>query len=137
MIILDTNVVSETMKPRPNLKVVNWLDEQAASHLYLTAVVEAELLYGAMLLEGSRRRDLITRIETLMGFYVDRVLSFDRQAAPHYAEILTARRSRGLVGATAGLQIAAIARAHGAALAARNIRDFEESGIELINPWEA
>ena len=138
MFVLDTNVVSELMRPAPDLVIVAWVAERATSSLFLTAVTEAELRFGLALMPPGKRRDgLATGLERMLetGF-ANRVLPFDSVASRAYAVIAAARRRRGRPIAQADCQIAAIARARGMAVATRNIRDFEDMGIEIFDPWD-
>ena len=137
MIILDTNVVSELMLPKPAAKVVEWVSGQEAPTLYFTTVSEAELRYGVAILPvGRRRARLLAEIEGMLREdFAGRVLPFDREAALAYAEIAAARRFSGHPINHAGCQIAARARSNGAAVATRNVRDFEGCGTDVINPW--
>ena len=139
MIVLDTNVVSELMVPRPSAKVVEWVSEQRAPTLYLTTISEAELRYGAAILPAGRRRErLLSEIEgMLQKDFEGRVLPFDRSAAFNYPEVAAARRYSGHPISHADCQIAAIARSNGAAVATRNVRDFEGCGVDIIDPWAA
>ena len=139
MFILDTNVVSELMRPAPDPVIVSWVAARATSSLFLTAVTEAELRFGlAVMAPGKRRDGLSTGLERMLetGF-ANRVLPFDSRAARAYAGIAATRRRRGRPIAQADCQIAAIARARGMAVGTRNIRDFEDMGIEIFNPWES
>ena len=91
MIILDTNVVSEAMKPEPNPVVRAWLNDQAAETLYLSSVTLAELLFGIAALPSGKRKDMLAlTLEGLMGLFKDRVLPFDVEAARHYADLAVA-----------------------------------------------
>ena len=137
MIILDTDVVSELMRPRPEIGVIDWTTRQAISNLYLSTISEAELRYGVVILPiGQRRGGLIARMEEVfVRFFEGRILPFDRNAARSYAEIAAARRSAGRPMSPADCQIAAIAGSLGAAIATRDTADFEACGIEVINPW--
>ncbi len=139
MIVLDTNVVSEMMRDSPNPEVLNWLDGRPTSELFVTAVTEAEVRTGIVLLpEGRRRRGLAEAAEHAFGsLFAGRVLPFDSGAARSYAEIAAARRAAGRSLPQADGQIAAIARSHGMAVATRNVRDFEDMRIDLFNPWAA
>ena len=137
MIILDTNVLSELMKPAPAVNVSEWIATQPASRLFITAVTQAEILYGIGLLPKGRRRE---RIAVAAGAMFDedfnqRILGFNSAAATAYAEIAVARRSMGHPISQFDAQIAAIARSTGAALVTRNVNDFEGCELELINPW--
>lgn len=138
MIVLDTNVVSELMGERRDPAVTRWLDRQEWSQLTMTAVTVAELLYGIERLdEGARKRELATSLDEFVEEMVlDRALSFDVDAAPHYAELVAARQRAGRPIKEFDAQIAAICRLHGASLATRNVRDFEGTGVRVLDPWE-
>lgn len=137
MIILDTNVVSELMKAEPTASVRQWVALQPASRLFVTAVTEAEILYGIKLLPKGRRRNSIAIAAKAMfdEDFNDRVLAFGSDAATVYADIAVTRRKKGRPISQFDAQIAAIARSTGAALATRNVDDFADCDIELINPW--
>ena len=137
MIILDTNVVSELMRPSPSVSVLNWVSRQAASNLYLTTVSEAELRYGVEILPAGRRRErLLTEIDGMLREdFAGRILPFDSHAARAYAVIGASRRAAGHPIGHADCQIAAIARAVGASVATRDLSDFEDCGVDLIDPW--
>ena len=138
MVILDTNVISEVLRPAPDAAVANWMEKQAVAALSTTAVCEAELLLGAALLpQGRRRKELEQSIVTILQrLFVGRVLPFDRAAANAYAEVASTRRRIGRPISTLDAQIAAIARAHGAAVATRNVTDFTDCGIDVVDPWQ-
>lgn len=137
MIILDTNVLSELLRPTPARQVERWLATQDGAKVYFTTVGEAELRHGVSILPaGKRRSALTTAIEGLLGEdFRDRILPFDRPAARAYAIIAAERRAAGRPISQFDCQIAAIARAREATVATRNISDYEGCGIELINPW--
>jgi predicted nucleic acid-binding protein len=137
MIVLDTNVLSELMRRRPAARVVSWVDEQDASALAITAVTAAELLYGvARLADGSRKTKLAAAVGALVGEdFAGRVLPFDVAAAAYYAELVAEREQRGRPVSVSDGQIAAICRSRSAALATRNIRDFDGTGIDVLDPW--
>lgn len=139
MILLDTNVVSELMLPKPDPGVANWLADQPATDVFLSVITEAELLYGVAILPAGRRREQIaTAVENMLQEdFARRILPFDSQAARLYAQIGAERRSAGLTICHADCQMAAIARCRGAAIATRNTGHFERCGIEVINPWSA
>ena len=139
MIILDTNVISELLRPAPERHVIDWLAALDGSTVYLTAITEAELRHGvAILPEGKRRNDLAEMIDQIIREdFAGRVLPFDSPAAPAFAVIAAARRAIGRPIAYADCQIAAIAQAVGAAVATRNTPDFAACGVRLINPWTA
>jgi len=136
MIVLDTNIVSETMKPAPDAKVLAWLDRQAAETLYLTSVTVAELLFGvAVLPAGKRKNQLAAAIDGLIGLYAERVLPFDNDAAKHYASLAVAARKNGSGFPTPDGYIAAIAAARGYMVATRDTAAFKSAGLKVINPW--
>ena len=137
MVVLDTNVLSELMRPAADRVMTAWFADRATSSLYLTAVSEAELRFGiAIMLSGRRRDGLAAGLERMLrtGF-ANRILPFDSRAAHAYAEIAAARRRMGRRIPEADCQIAAIARSHGMAVATRNVGDFSDTGIEVIDPW--
>lgn len=138
MIVFDTNVVSELMKPSPSPSVVAWISGYRANDLFTTTTSVAEILYGLEILPKGKRRDqLLGQAEA--AFREDfggRIFSFDERAARDYAEIAAERRRRGQPISFADAQIAAIARANGATLATRNVNDFEGCRVQLVNPWE-
>ena len=137
MIVIDTNVVSELMRPTPEPAVMTWFSAQDSAELYLTAVTEAELRAGAAILPAGRRRERLTaEVDAVVREdFAGRVLPFDSAAARAYAAIAASRRSMGRPILEADCQIAAIARASDAAVATRNGADFERCGIALIDPW--
>lgn len=139
MILLDTNVVSELMRPSPDPAVETWVAEQAAASLFLSAISEAELRYGVAMMPPSKRREAIAaEIEGILTEdFAGRVLPFDSEAARAYAAIAADRRAAGRPTSQSDCQIAAIARARGAVVATRNVGDFEGCGIGLIDPWNA
>lgn len=139
MILLDTNVVSEFMRPRPNTAVMTWLDRAAPGSLFLSSVTVAEVLLGIELLpDGARRQQLATGFAALLerGF-AHRVLGFGEANAPVYAAVVAHRRRIGRPISQFDAQIASIARLHEARVATRNTADFEECGLELVNPFAA
>lgn len=137
MIVLDTNVVSEQLKPKPSAGVLAWLTQQDPTSITITAISVAESLVGiALMPEGQRRRDLQAAAIEALGAFTGRVLPFDDAAATHYAEIIAMRRARGRPIELHDAMIAAICRHHGATLATRNVRDFDHVGIAVINPWD-
>ncbi len=136
MIVVDTNVASELMKPEPSASVVGWLNVQSGSDLYTTSITVAEILYGIARLPAGRRKVLLrkTAVEVFIEFE-GHVLEFDLPAAEHYPTIVHERDLAGLPIDGFDAQIAAICRSHGATLATRNLKDFEQSGVSLTNPW--
>lgn len=137
MIVVDTNVLSEMMRPEPSTVVLSWFSAQRATTLYLTAVTEAELRAGvACMPPGKRREGLERAIDAMIvEDFAGRSLPFDSAAAKEYARIAAGRRRAGRPISTADCQIAGIACAHEARLATRNGRDFEGAGVEVIDPW--
>ena len=137
MIVLDTNVVSELMRANPSESVVSWVDRHPAPEVFLTAITVAELLYGvARLPAGNRKADLAIRIEAMLREDLEHnVVSFDETAAAHYADIVAHRERAGRPIGMADAQIAATCRSHGAVLATRNVDDFADTGVTIINPW--
>ena len=139
MILLDTNVVSAVMKPAPPRAVLSWLDARPTEDLYLSTVSLAEIRYGLEALPaGKRRRSLDDRFRRFIdeGFAY-RILPFDEGAAHTYGELMAHRRRLGRPMGILDGQIAAIARTNGLAVATRNVRDFEECGLEIMDPFEA
>jgi toxin FitB len=138
VIVLDTNVVSELTRHRPAPGVLSWLDALAATEVAITAITAAELLYGvARLPSGRRKAELAAAVDGLLNDdFQGRVLSFGEPAARRYADLVSARELLGRPIGVADAQIAAICRTVDATLATRNTGDFEETGIELINPWK-
>ena len=139
MILLDTNVVSETMRPRPSVRVLDWLDAQRITQVFVSSVTQAEMLLGVALLPaGKRRADFSKMVDGLFNQdFAHRCLPFDQAAAPLFAKVVAGRNKAGLPISTEDAQIAAIAWRHGFRLATRNTADFFGiAGLELVNPWE-
>ena len=138
MIILDTNVLSEPMKPNSNPVVQAWLDRQTAETLYLTATSLSELLVGIEILpDGKRKEGLDIALKELMAeLFGSRILSFNQQAALAYAPLISRARSSGCLISVADGQIAAIAIVHGFTIATRDVAPFIAAGAPVINPWE-
>ena len=139
MIVLDTNIISELLRPAPNKQVEAWLSAQDGENVYFTTVGEAELQYGLALLPAGKRRNALSKAveEILDEDFQDRILAFDRAAARAYAVIAAARRAAGRPISQFDCQIAAITRTNEAILATRNTGDFEGCGIRLIDPWNS
>jgi toxin FitB len=135
--ILDTNVLSETMKPQPDAAVASWMRAQSLRSLYTTAISQAEILAGiAILPEGRRRTDLQRMAQSIFSEDFDgRVLPFGTESAFAYAELFAARRQAGRPTATADLVIAAIAHAYEATVVTRDIGGFSDCGLAIFNPW--
>lgn len=138
MIILDTNVVSEPMKPDGDRAVQAWLDEQIAETLYVTSISVSELLLGVeVLLDAKRKEGLAVALsDLLVTLFGDRVLPFDLQAATMYAARISKARTAGRAISMADGQIAAIAAAHGFTVATRDTAPFMAAGVPVVNPWE-
>ena len=138
MIVLDTNVVSEAMKPEPHLAVLAWMNNQVAETLYLSSVSLAELLFGIGALPAGKRKDMLAQaVDGLMGLFRNRVLPFDTDAARRYAELAVAARAAGRGFPTPDGYIAAIAVSRGFIVASRDTAPYEAAGIIVINPWDA
>jgi toxin FitB len=137
VIVLDTNVVSEALRPTPSKKVLEWLRAEPSVGLFITAITEAELLYGlALLQDGGRQRDLEAAILPILSEdFAGRILPFDSAAAREFGDIAANRRRIGRPISEPDARIAAIARSRGAALATRNIGGFTGCGVGLIDPW--
>lgn len=137
MLILDTNVVSEVLRPEPNETVVTWFESQPRHQLFTTAVTQAEIYYGINLLpKGSRRQKLLAVAQLIFEEDLEnRVLPFSSEAASHYAELAATRRSLGRSISQFDAMIAAVARLHGAHIVTRNTTDFDHCGIDVVNPW--
>lgn len=137
MIVLDTNVLSELTRPVPEPKVLAWLEAQAAEALFTTAISRFEMLFGARILPPGRRRDqLLAEVAAIFSIdMIGRVLPYDEAAADAHAQIAAQRRVQGRPSGEADLMIAGIVRSHDATLATRNVKDFEDCGVVLIDPW--
>lgn len=136
-VLLDTNVVSELIRQLPDPAVGAWTAGHALEDLFFSAVGEAELRYGAAILTAGRRREtLVSDIERMLrDAFGNRILPFDSDAARAYANIAAMRRAAGRPIAPADCQIAAIASSRGMAVATRNVRDFKDMRIEIVDPW--
>ena len=136
MILLDTNVVSEAMKPEPDPAVRDWLDEQVAESLYLSSVSIAELLFGiGALPRGKRRNKLGIALDGVLNLFTDRILPFDTGAARRYADLAVKARAAGKGFPTPDGYIAAIAASHDFAVASRDSSAFTAAGLAVIDPW--
>jgi toxin FitB len=136
VIILDTNVVSELMRQEPAPGVANWVRERDRRELRTTAITLAEIRYGiARLPDGRRKQVLLAAAEEIFAAFADQVLPFDTDAAEQYAVIVSSRERTGKPIAAFDALIAAVCRSRGAALATRNVSDFEGTGIEVGDPW--
>ena len=137
MIVLDTNVVSEAMKPEANPAVKAWLNEQSAETLYLSSVTLAELLFGIAVLPNGKRKDMLSEVlGGLMELFNGRILSFDADAARQYAELAVTARAAGRGFPLPDGYIAAIAVSQGYQIASRDTAPFKAANVAVINPWE-
>jgi toxin FitB len=137
VIVLDTNVISEAMKASPALRVTKWLASRAQSKIFTTSVTQAEIFFGLEIMPHGRKRQALHTAALAMfrKQFAGRVLAFDGDASHIFAEIAAARRRAGRPIGQFDCQIAAIARWNGAAIATRDLNDFADCGVELINPW--
>jgi len=138
MTILDTNVVSEIMKPTPAPVVLRWISDQVSEELHVTAITMAEILYGIEILpRGKRQEALRAGAEKLFqAVFADRILSFDAAAAREFSRIASSRRKHGRRMSEFDAQIAAIACARNATIATRDMGGFEGCGVRVVNPWQ-
>ncbi|OWP36654.1 type II toxin-antitoxin system VapC family toxin [Pseudomonas nitroreducens] len=136
MILLDTNVLSELMRAKPDPAVVAWIDAQPGQDLLISSITVAEILYGIARMPKGKRRQALHDLAIAMfeEDFAGRILPFDADAAVHYAELAAESEAKGKIADMAG-QIAAIAKLHGVPVATRNVRHFESFGVALINPW--
>ncbi|MFC5418424.1 MAG: VapC toxin family PIN domain ribonuclease [Stutzerimonas stutzeri] len=137
MVVLDTNVISELLRPKAAGAVVAWLADQPSASIFTTAITQAEIIYGVRLLpDGKRKQELLEAIEPIFAEdFAGRVLPFDEDAADAYARLAVARRLAGRPISQFDAQIGAIAASRGAAIATRNVSDFADIGVAVINPW--
>jgi predicted nucleic acid-binding protein len=136
-VLLDTNVLSEVLRARPDSTLLAWVAAQPANGLFVSAVTQAEMMLGARLLPaGQRRQRLEGALEAMfLEDFVGRILPFDSSCARGYADVVSARRRAGTPISQFDAQIAAIALSHRLQLATRNVSDFEGCGVALTNPW--
>lgn len=136
MIILDTNVVSELMRPEPAPQVANWARSRDRRELRMTSITVAEIRYGiARLPDGRRKQVLLDAADDIFRAFSDQILPVDKAAAEHYATIVSTRDRAGKPISGFDALIAAVCRARSAALATRNLPDFDGTGIEIVDPW--
>ncbi len=139
MIVLDTNVLSELMRPEPESAVVQWTERQPRASLYLASISQAEILLGIAVLPEGKRRTLL--LQTAQAMFAEefggRILPLSEAAAPHYAVIVSTRRAAGKPIAAFDALIAATARAAGAAVATRDVDGFIDCGVRVLNPWRS
>jgi len=139
MILVDTNVLSELMRPTPDKRVLDWMDGLQSGDIGLTSISVAEVLYGiGSLAEGKKKQRLLDAAATMFDeYFTGRIFAFDQLAAVEYAAIVLRRERIGSPISMPDAQIAAICRASSAGLATRNTKDFDDTGLVLINPWRA
>jgi toxin FitB len=138
MIILDTNVVSEMMKPQPNPTVRDWLNAQAAESLFLSSITLAEILFGIAALPSGKRKDRLEQVlDGLMTLFRNRVLPFDAEAARRYAELALKARISGRGFPTPDGYIAAIAASRSYLIASRDTAPYAAAGLPFVDPWQA
>jgi toxin FitB len=137
MIILDTNVLAELMRPEPSARVATWVARQRATELFTTSITEAEIFYGIELLtKGKRREGLLAAAEAMFAEdLAGRIFGFESDAARAFSKIAAHRRALGRPISHADAQIAAIAQVRGAKLATRNVADFRDCSLEVLDPW--
>ena len=137
MIVIDTSVASELMRPSPSPLVRSWAEGQPVAGLYMTAITVAEIRYGIERLpEGRRKEQFLAAADDVFISFSEFVIPFDAEAAASYALIVAHRDRVGLPIDGFDAQIAAICRIHGAGLATRNLKDFRETGIKVVDPWQ-
>ena len=139
MILVDTNVLSELMRPTPDKRVLDWMDGLQSGDIGLTAISVAEVLYGiGSLPEGNKKHRLLDAATTMFDeYFTGRIFAFDQLAAVEYAAIVLQRERTGSPISMPDAQIAAICRVSIAGLATRNTKDFDNTGLVRINPWQA
>lgn len=138
MIILDTNVISEFMRPSPSEHVVQWLDGIPSTDAWTTSIVFAEIAAGVALLpHGARQRRLAEAYDSMLALFAGQVLNFDSSAATEYGRVVARRAGLGRPISIADAQIAAVGITSGAVIATRNTADFIGTGADVINPWES
>jgi predicted nucleic acid-binding protein len=137
MILLDTNVVSEPLKPAGDVGVLNWLDAQTIETLYLSAISLAELRFGIAALAPGKRRDALNASleQRILPLFAGRILPFDAAASEAYATLRALARAQGKAIASADGYIAATATSHSLIVATRDTGPFEAAGLTVINPW--
>ena len=139
MIVLDTNVLSEILRPVPEPKVLAWLDNQPRSSLFTTTVTRGEIFYGIRVLPPGQCRQRLwdATVAIFNEDFAGQVLNFDGDAADAYAEIAASRKSAGKPISQFDAMIVATTRSRGAGLATRNGKDFVDCGVDIVDPWNA
>ena len=138
MILLDSNVLSELMRPEPEETVLDWVDQLNRETTYISTINQAEILQGVMLLpDGKRKQQLTKKAEQMFQLFEQRILPFDIRAAEIYAEVVVGRQQQGRPIYFQDAQIAAITIEYNCAIATRNVSDFKEiERLKVINPWQ-
>lgn len=137
MILLDTNVISEAMKPTPDVAVLKWLDEQVAETMFLSSITVAELTFGiATLPDGRRKSALSAALDGVLALFAERILPFDTEAARRYGDLAIRSRATGKGFPVPDGYIAAIAAARDFAVASRDTGAFIGAGLVVIDPWK-
>lgn len=139
MILLDTNVISEPLRPHPDSHVIEWIDAQSLETLYLSAITVAELRTGVALLPSGKRKTILHESleKKILPMFTGRILSFDLPCTQAYADLIVKARTSGLAIAAADGYIAAIASANRFTVATRDTSPFKAAGVAVLNPWEA
>lgn len=136
--VLDTNVLSELMKPQGSRKVKNWVATQPRENLFITSITQAEILYGIAILPDGKHSQALR--ETAQAMFIEefggQILTFEQKAAVYFAEIAASRKKIGKPISQADAQIAAICLANNAEIATRNVDDFTDCQIKIVNPWD-
>ena len=137
MIVLDTNVISEPLRPAPENRITEWIDAQALETLYLSAITVAEVRFGLASLPTGKRRDRLQASleKQILPLFAGRILPFDMSASQAYSELMAKARATGMAIGTADGYIAATAAANGMMVATRDISPFKAAGLDVINPW--
>lgn len=138
MILLDTNIISEMMKPIPDSNVIRWMDKQEVTLMFISTITIAEISYGLNVLPEGNRRNLLEKAfkKAILEAFTTRILTFDESAAHYYGKIMGHRKALGHPLGVPDGQIAAIARSHEAVVVTRNVKDFKNCELQLINPFE-
>ena len=137
MLILDTPILAEAIRPSPDPKIGSWLGTQPREDIYITSLAQAEILYSVERLPpGKRRSDLLSAVVEIFAFFEKRVLPFDPDAARAYPQIILNRKMMNAPIEPANAMLAAITRSRGADLATNNSDQFTGCGIRVVNPWD-
>jgi len=136
LFVVDTNVVSELMRPVPSERVTSWIGGKRGAELRTTAITIAEIRYGIERLPAGRRKNALrSAADSIFALFAEQILPFDAAGAERYADIVSRREGLGTPIDGFDAQIAAICHVHGAVLATRNVRDFADTGVDVVNPW--